>query len=54
MTLSKLLLRHTNVGDLVWITDCGWYIGCTLDSFSITITCKEFREDVAVRSPFGK
>lgn len=23
MTLSKLLLRHTNVGDLVWITDCG-------------------------------
>lgn len=30
MTLSKLLLRHTNVGDLVWITDCGWYIGCTV------------------------
>ena len=27
---------------------------CALDSFSITITCKEFREDVAVRSPFGK
>lgn len=30
MTLNKLLLRHTNVGDLVWITDCGWHIGCTV------------------------
>lgn len=30
MTLGKLLLRHTNVGDLVWITDCGWYIRCTV------------------------
>lgn len=30
MTLSNLLLRHTSVGDLVWITDCGWYIGCTV------------------------
>lgn len=27
---------------------------CALDSFDIIITCKEFREDVAVRRPFGK
>lgn len=27
---------------------------CALDSFDIAITCKEFREDIAVRTPFGK
>lgn len=25
-----------------------------LDSFEISLRCKEFREDVAVRTPFGK
>lgn len=37
MTLQDFLLHKTNVGDLVWVTDCGWYIGCTIidheDSF---------------------
>lgn len=30
MKLNELLLRHTNVGDLVMIYDQGWYIGCTI------------------------
>lgn len=30
MNLKEFLLYHTKVGDLVWITDEGWYTGCTI------------------------
>ena len=30
LKLSELLLRHTNVGDLVVFLDSGWQIGCTI------------------------
>lgn len=30
LKLSKFLLRHTNVGDLVIFLDNGWQIGCTI------------------------
>lgn len=30
LRLSELLLKHTNVGDLVVFLDSGWQIGCTI------------------------
>lgn len=30
MSLREFLLHHTDVNDLVWICDNGWYIGCTV------------------------
>lgn len=30
MRLSELLLKHTDVGDLVVFLDSGWQIGCTI------------------------
>lgn len=30
LKLSELLLKHTNVGDLVIFLDSGWQIGCTI------------------------
>lgn len=29
MTVHDFLRYHTNVGDVVVFTDCGWQIGCT-------------------------
>lgn len=30
MTLKDFLLHETKIGDLVWITDGTWYLGCTI------------------------
>lgn len=30
MIVKELLLRHTNVGDLVMFYQDGWYFGCTI------------------------
>lgn len=38
MKLSELLLRHTNVGDLVIFEDSGWMIGCTIIDYGNPFT----------------